>query len=78
MMESKANSDSCISLYNNQVGGHHCILSYNGYIYKPYNEHESSIYSSIPYKFPHLLLFLPKFFGVINFASLDTACTSPP
>ena len=61
-----------LELYEHQVGGHHCIIRYNGYILKPYSDHEAFMYNFLPMKFPHLIPFLPQFFGVITFADFTS------
>jgi len=68
--------NSLIELYKHQVGGHHCIISCNGYIFKPYNEHEAYMYSFIPYKFPQLVPFIPKYYGVTDFTELEVLIDS--
>ena len=57
----------CIGHCEHQVGGHHCIISYKGFVLKPYNENEASMYYLIPRKYPHLAPFLSEFYGIIYF-----------
>ena len=55
-----------VKLYTNQVGGHHCIATYQGCIMKPYNEQEARMYNFLPLEFPQLIPFIPKYYGVIS------------
>lgn len=65
-----------VRLYEHQVGGHHCIVSCNGFVFKPYNEHEAFMYSLIPWKFPQLVPFLPKFYGVTDLTDSDLSAAA--
>jgi hypothetical protein len=61
----------CIGYCKHQVGGHHCIISYEGCILKPYNENEASMYHLIPRKYPHLTPFLSEFYGIVHFVDSE-------
>ena len=74
-MQVKKGKDSNIKLYEHQVGGHHCIIASNGYIFKPYSEREALMYSFIPYKYPQLIPFLAKFYGVTDILDTDSSTT---
>lgn len=69
-MKQKANNTE-FGLYRDQVGGHHCIISYKDYILKPYNHHESYMYTIIPHKFPQMEHLLPKYYGVVDLSDLN-------
>eukprot|EP00826_Nyctotherus_ovalis_P015799 TRINITY_DN14524_c0_g1_i5.p1 TRINITY_DN14524_c0_g1~~TRINITY_DN14524_c0_g1_i5.p1 ORF type:complete len:228 (-),score=44.32 TRINITY_DN14524_c0_g1_i5:153-836(-) len=70
-MQTQKEDESLVRLYEHQVGGHHCIVSCNGFVFKPYNKHEAFMYSLIPWKFPQLVPFLPKFYGVTDLMGPD-------
>lgn len=63
---------SDFGLYREQVGGHHCIISYKDFILKPYDHNESYIYSIIPYKFPKIVNLVPKYYGVVDLNLIDS------
>ncbi len=57
--------------YANQVGGHHCIMSYNGCILKPFSENEAIMYDLIPIRCPSLIPFLTEYYGCLSLSDLS-------
>ena len=73
IMMDESGEEILASMYENQVAGHHCIISYHGYVLKPYNDCEANMYSLIPIKYPALAPFIPKFHGILDLASTMVA-----